>query len=78
MKKNLLFQILICLLILCSAFYIRYRKATESTAPCFAQGTSAYTNGLTFSDFAGTLPGVNPRENNANGGAHDASREVTP
>ncbi|MGN1121212.1 MAG: hypothetical protein ACI4RV_02520 [Eubacteriales bacterium] len=54
MKKTLLFQILLCLLVLGSAFYIRFRRQTDSVET-LAGASVACTQNLTFSDLAETI-----------------------
>ena len=57
MKNTLFFRIILCLLLICSAFYIKYRKDTVSV-PAITPANERVredTDNLTFSDLAGRL-----------------------
>lgn len=49
-----LFQILICVVLLCGALYIRYRQSIQSI-PTFAAVQSVSSAGLTLTDLADDL-----------------------
>lgn len=49
-----LFQILICVVLLCGALYIRYRQKVQSI-PTFSAGQCVSSSGLTLTDLAEDL-----------------------
>ncbi len=53
-KASRLFQVLICVILLCGALYIRYRQRVQSV-PTFSAGQSVSSAGLTLTDLADDL-----------------------
>lgn len=57
MRQNVLIGLLICMLVICSAAYVRYCKNTDSVSAMSGQsyGGAYNSSNLTFSDLADRL-----------------------